>query len=229
MSEYRIRPVDSETKLVKRAEGWPDTMVAVDRHNPITEEWDFIDYSKTPGEAETFINMDRDHGHETFFKNKPLVRVPDAAAMEAFSEHAATVTPAEVRQQERRSQAFEDLIASVYSPANRVEAGGGDMFLRMHFREFEVLHKEYQDAASRGQKEAKRCSFQPLSAYINKIHQLADDGKTLKRKLREVFQNEVGMLTFQDGSSKIVILKDQGPDDVGDHYHQVPKEGGKIE
>jgi hypothetical protein len=65
-----------------------------------------------------------------------------------------------------------------------------------------------------------QCLFQPLSAYANKLVSQRKDG-TL-RVIRNPVQNEVGFWTDRNGVGHIVILKDQGPGDLGGKYHQVP-------
>ncbi len=246
MLEFRKRPVGPDSVQ-------PAGSVAVDRRpldprtgQPLIDQatglpvdWEFVDYAKTEADADGYIRTASDpHAHEHLFfnpdgtpkrRNKHTVdgdtvqATLDAA--DRFAEHAKDATPQDVRHQQRRSKAFEDLMVKL---SDRPQAGNGSDFVSITWEEAARFHKEYADAVASG--EQKRSEFQPLSAYAHKIIQTNDDG-TVKRVLRKPFANEFGILEPREGSGgkvRYLILKDQGPGDAGGKYFQVPTEGGKV-
>lgn len=216
--QYRISDVDADTKQrLQVEEGFGENAVAVEVLPAGASEWELVGYSDNRAEAEQYIKQTTDpDAHKAFFEKKRTQSFGDN--MEAAAEAMRNATPQQVRQQQRRSEAFEKLLTNVMT-GPRVEPGGGPDFARVTWEEFETMHKEYQDAAK--QNKAKDFEFQPLSAYIHKIVQRHDDG-SVKRVIRQPFKNEAGVLTLRDGTTKIVILKDQGPGDIGEKYFQVP-------
>jgi len=205
----------------------PDTRqprVAIDEHSP--NGWAVAGYSPDVATANLFIaSVGNDQQFRSYMEKRNKVQLSDEDRQRVEAErYAASVAQdddREVRQQMRRSKAFEELFTAVF---DRKEAGLGAQFLRVTFEEWQSMMSEYQDAHAHGM--ANKCDFQPLSAYSHKIVQMNDDG-TLKRQIRPIFQNEVGVVTIR-GQSKIVLLKDQGPGDLGDKYHQVPNAGGDF-
>lgn len=180
-----------------------------------------VGYAKSTAEAEQYIRSRGDDAQfKNFFAKKGTVQLTaEQRAKQDAERYAASVrndSDQEVRQAMRRSKAFEELFIVVI---DRKEAGLGANFLRVTFEEWQTMYKEYVDADAQGL--GKKCDFQPLSAYAHKII-VQDDQGNVKRKLRDIFQNEVGVLQMKDGSSKIVILKDQGPGDLGEKYIAVP-------
>jgi hypothetical protein len=214
-NSLRKRPLE-EDDIERQKLAGHEARYAIDRYNHIEQRWEFVGFAKSESEADLYLSQSgSDEASKKFFENrKPIARIGDDG--HALGEQVAAATPQDVRQQMRRSKAFEELLNVV---VQRASVGTAPNILYITWEEFERMHNEYEDAKK--QNMANRCDFQPLSAYVNKIIQTRDDG-SVKRKLRDIYQNEVGVVTFRDGSSKVCIMKDQGPGDVGGKYHQVP-------
>lgn len=214
-NNLRKRELDQDDKLRLKAQGTV-AEYAIDRYNHIEKNWEFVGFAKNEQEANQYLSQSgNDEASKKFFENKsPIIRIGDDG--QALGEELAAATPQEVRQQLRRSKAFEELLAAVMT---RGSVGTGPNILYITWEEFTRLHNEYEDAKK--QNLANKCDFQPTSAYVHKIIKTNDDG-TVRKKIRDLLQGEVGVLTFKDGTSKICILKDQGPGDLGGKYHSVP-------
>jgi hypothetical protein len=176
--------------------------------------------ASTRGEAEAWVR-DREardaYDHTEFasrLKNKSSIAI--AAAASAQSDDEA-----------RRSLARMGKLSRLLAEALQARAvpGSGHSFMRISFDEGAKMMREYRDAEKQGAH--RDFAFQPLSAYHHKLVQTDGDGRVI-RKIRDIFQNEFGVWTNRDGVSYILIFRDQGPDDVGEKYHQVPRGGGEC-
>jgi hypothetical protein len=196
-----------------------------------------VGYAADYDDAEQYI---RDHEnperHRSFFDGRKQISLDGAVTAEKGGIDAVATlnafnngdSPQQVRHTMRRMAAFEQMFGDVF--LNRVEPGVIPHQLRVTWEEFQAMHNEYKACAKeeealkaagrRVDHPASKFPFQPLSAYANKLVSQRKDG-TL-RVIRNPVQNEVGFWTDRNGVGHIVILKDQGPGDLGGKYHQVP-------
>lgn len=197
---YRIRTTGPDLPS-------PDGLhVAVDRMDDNNVFQETVGYAADVNAANEYIRRSLDgSSHKGFFdkRKKRLVGNVEAAKAQQLGEQFSEETPQEARQSMRRQEAFramfDDMLAARQAP------GGGPAFLYVTWEEFANMHREYQDAVKADDGSHKRFPFQPLSAYAQKI-----------RRIRQPFQNEMGVWENRAGESKYVILRDRGPGDVGD-------------
>lgn len=176
-----------------------------------------VGYASSEEDADEFIRRSSDgQSHVGFFQKKYGAgqQMFGAARPEAVLEDS----PAEARQSMRRIEAFQSMFERL--AIDRVSPGSGPDLLYVTFEEAQRMQSEYKDALRQG--EAAAFPFQPLSAYAHKLVSMRKDGTI--RKVRDVLVNEWGVWTDRSGRARIVVLKDQGPGDVGGKYFQVPGE-----
>jgi hypothetical protein len=147
-----------------------------------------------------------------FFATRPQLKAGDAQHLQLMQDQLTEATPQEVRQSERRVAHFRHLFDGVLTP--RVQVGAVPHAIWVTWEEFERMHTDYKLAALAG--EHKNFPFQPLPAYHHKIMRPG------KPPIRDIFQGECGVWTDRNGLGHIMLLKDQGPGDLGGKYHQVP-------
>jgi hypothetical protein len=218
MSTLNVRDITSQEAADLRDQGHEDLseVVAVDRYEPVSKQWLLVAFAPSRVDADKYLSQhNNDESSRAFFAGRPLVASVSESG-EVMQRQLSEATPQQVRHQARRTKVLETMMAELLG---RQTPGSAPNILMLTWEEFERLRSEYEDAVAHN--EGNRSDFQPLSAYHHKILQLNEDG-TVKRRLRTPFANEVGVLTFRDGSSKICLLKDQGPGDIGGKYHQVP-------
>jgi hypothetical protein len=129
-------------------------------------------------------------------------------------------TQEEVMDIQRRIQRHKSLaqnVASVFM-ANRVIDAHGPNVKKIPFKEYESLFREYTAAHREGVEIPG--GFRPASTYLNLLR-LRPDGSLRDRPLRNLLQNEVGMI-----GDVVIVLADAGPDDAyGEgHWFQVHKD-----
>lgn len=177
-----------------------------------------VGYAKNETEADNFIaTTGNDQAARVFFEKKHgsklFGRTADEVVNGAIGVDIAEETPAESRQHMRRIDRFRSIFDQFF--VDRASVSHGPNIIHVTWEEFTSMHNEYKDAEKAG--EHKNFPFQPLSAYAHKLIRVG------KRPIRPILSNEVGVWTNRNGQAKVVILKDQGPGDMGEKYFQVPK------
>lgn len=200
------------------------------------DDGSLVGYAATLEDAARYIEDHNDHAkHHNFFHGKRHAEVENAVLDThgginaiATAERLASDSPQEARQAMRRMAIFEMMLGKAL--AARVNPGPSPNIMKVSFEEYRIMHSEYEDCSRKEQAmraaglepdyPAKRFPFQPLAAYAHQINRVKLDGSV--KVIRPIMQNEVGFYTNRDGVGRIVVLKDQGPGDVGDKYFQVP-------
>lgn len=127
--------------------------------------------------------------------------------------HETPATPAQVRQQERRKQYFQNVLAKA-----SIRAAPGTGHETITFEQFTNLQAAYQKALNEGYNHSEIASasglgFQPTAIYSPKLIQKRKDGSV--RVIRPLIQNEVGIRP----NGRIMILEDKYPGDLGTNLH----------
>lgn len=194
------RAVDGQTTVV----GYAPTEEAANRYMALAGN-----------DASSVSFFEKKYGQKRF--GVSVAEGVPAAAGTALGNQLAEEDPAESRQRMRRADYFRQVFDQFL--IDRAQASHGPNILHVTWKEFESMYQEYRQAAAAG--EGKDCPFQPLATYVQKLQRTG----TGKRPIRPILANEVGVWTNRHGQAKIIMLKDQGPDDVGGKYFQVP---GKV-
>lgn len=123
---------------------------------------------------------------------------------------------AEVRQQEKRKNYFQKLLAE---SSTRTAPGTGVGHETLSFEQFRDLQAAYKQAVDAGYSHnevasASGLGFQPTSVYAPKLTHKRKDGSV--RVIRPLLQNEVGVRP--DGT--ILILENKYPGDLGTNLYQ---------
>ncbi len=196
----------SYRKRLTGADLTDETPVAVEKQSLDGLSWEHVGYARSEQDADLYIEQSTDSSsHSAFFAKKPL---DTQKVMQRLGQSLAADDEQDVRQSSRRIAAFREMFENVIT--NRVSPGSSPDLYYTTFEEFTKMQAEYKDAVQAG--DGKNFPFQPLSAYHQKL--IRRDGKVL----RPILQNEVGMWTNHKGEAKIVVLKDQGPGDLGGKY-----------
>lgn len=197
MATYRVRHTRGPTPT---EEAW-----AIEKEDAFTREWINVGTATTSEEAHRRVALAQDQkSHLKFFQGRPTIAADLAGAK--LDDRAA-------KQSMRRIDQFQKMADRVLAQRTAVNTASPGI-VSVRWEEFDVMHREYQDAQRQGRH--RDFPFQPLSSYANRLQR--PDG----RVIRPIFQNEVGVFTDRDGVSKICVLQDRGPGDHGEKYFQVP-------
>lgn len=138
----------------------------------------------------------------------------------AEDSHKSFFEGRKAKQTIRRQDVLEKMVRE--SLVDRVHDPSGPNVHKVTFSDFRNMLADF--AAYEKEGRANDCPFQPFSRYANNLLMYAD-GRPRPTPLRPLLQNEVGMW-----GTKIVVLRDAGPDDLGEgKYHQVSEDISKKE
>lgn len=226
---FTIRPLTEDERAREMANGvQPRDAVNM---RAVIRDGHVYGYAPTQADAERAVDSvtNVNATSREFFRDRaPVIRLVPNVDKTGFQAEApsprhgvvlrADENPADANQQYRRTQMLMDFVESI---GVRMSVGPTVNVLMLSYDEYVPLYKEFTDAWHKN--DWQDHPFQPVSLYAAKV---TKPQRGYPNGIRQLLVNEVGTLTLRGKGTKIVVLKDQGPGDMGEKYVQVPVKFG---